>query len=170
MTQVDVCETLSAEMVLKKYADMVYRLAYARTMNTYDAEDVTQEVFLKYIKHQDELCTEEHRRAWLIKVTVNTSKSLLTSSWNKKKTSLESEEEVCDESNPFDEVENYGIMQEVGRLPEKYRVVIHLFYFEELSISEIADSMKSKESTVKSLLFRARKMLGERLDKEDYDV
>lgn len=170
MMQVNVCETHSAEQVLKKYADMVYRLAYARTMDIYDAEDVTQEVFLKYIKHQNELCTEEHRRAWLIKVTVNTSKSLLTSSWNKKKISLESEEEVCDESNPFEGVENYGIMQEVGRLPEKYRVVIHLFYFEELSVSEIAVTMKTKESTVKSLLFRARKMLGERLDKEDYNV
>lgn len=170
MAQCEACEVLSAEQVLSKYADMVYRLAYARTMNTYDAEDVTQEVFLKYIKHQEELCTEEHRRAWLIKVTINTSKSLLTSSWNKKKTSLESEEKVYDENNPFEEVENYGIMQEVSRLPEKYRIVIHLFYFEELSISEIADSMKTKESTVKSLLFRARKMLGERLDKEDYDV
>lgn len=170
MTQKETGETLSVEQVLSKYSDMVYRLAYARTMNTYDAEDVTQEVFLKYIRHENELCTEEHRKAWLIKVTVNTSKSLLTSSWNRKKTPLENEEEIYDESNPFEKAENYALLQEIGKLPEKYRIVIHLFYYEELSISEIADSMKTKESTVKSLLFRARKMLGERLDKEDYDV
>lgn len=160
----------SVEEVLSRYADMVYRLAYTRTMNNYDAEDITQDVFLKYMKHQHEFCEEEHRKAWLIRVTINESKTFLNSAWNRKRSALDCSKELPEDKDYFAEVEDYGIMKEVARLPEKYRIIVHLFYFEEMSVPEMAALLNMKESTLKSLLFRARKMLRNRLNREDYDV
>ena len=89
-------EYMTVEEVLARYSNMVYRLAYARTMNKCDAEDITQEVFIKYMKHQQELTEEEYRKAWLIRVTINASKSLLTSAWNRKRVSMEEVEGVLE--------------------------------------------------------------------------
>lgn len=70
-------ENMTAEKLLEKYSDMVYRIAYARTQNIYDAQDITQEVFLKYIKSGKEFIDEEHRKAWLLKVAVNTGNTFV---------------------------------------------------------------------------------------------
>jgi RNA polymerase sigma-70 factor (ECF subfamily) len=74
--------------ILQQYAKMVYRLAYLRTKNGADADDVVQEVFMRYIKSHIHFNSEEHCKAWFIKVTVNCSKSLLASAWFRKTTSL----------------------------------------------------------------------------------
>lgn len=75
---------ISIEKIMQKYSDMVYRLAYARTKNKVDAEDLFQEVFLKCHKANLQFSSEEHCKAWLIRVTVNLSKNLLTSAWQKR--------------------------------------------------------------------------------------
>lgn len=163
-------EYMTVEEVLSRYSGMVYRLAYARTMNKCDAEDVTQEVFMKYIRHQYEFVEEEYRKAWLIRVTINASKSLLTSAWNRKRVSMEEVEGVLEGSTGIDVDFDNSLLSEIEKLPEKYRVIVHLFYFEDLSVKEISSMLRMKESTVKSHLFRAREKLKKNLKEEDFDV
>ena len=137
---------------IEKYFSMVYKLALSQTKSTVNAEDVTQEVFLRYIQNQDKLQSEEHAKAWLIRVTVNCSKSLFLSSWFKRTVPLE-------EDIPFDTPEKGEVYYAVLELPQKYRTVIHLFYYEDMSVREIAESLGEKETTVKSQLHRGREML-----------
>ena len=137
----------SVDEILDTYGRMVYRLAYARTKNRYDADDVMQEVFLRYIRSGKEFADEEHRRAWLIRATINCSKTLLDTLT----TELEEKSEVY-----------YAVMD----LPVKYRTVIHLYYYEDLSVSQISGLLKTKETTVKSQLHRARSLLKETLKGE----
>lgn len=163
-------EYITVEEVLSRYSGMVYRLAYARTMNRCDAEDVTQEVFMKYIKHQHELVEEEYRKAWLIRVTINAAKSLLASSWNRRRVSMDEVEGVLEGSRGIEQDFDDSLLLEIKKLPEKYRIIVHLFYFEDLSVKDISALLGMKESTVKSHLFRAREKLKKNLREEDFDV
>jgi RNA polymerase sigma-70 factor (ECF subfamily) len=147
--------------VLTKYSNMVYRLALSRTRNISDAEDILQEVFFRLLNKNPEFESEEHRKAWLIRVTVNCSSKLLTSAWFKKTVPLE--EELKFESKEKSDV-YYGVLE----LPLKYRTVIHLFYYEDLTIARISDILSIKESTIKSQLLRARELLKIKL-KGDFD-
>ena len=89
----------------KKHSDMVYRLAVARVKNKYDADDVLQEVFLRFIKVKDKVENEEHLKALLIRITINCSKSLMTSSWFKRTEPLSESFSVSDEySDTLDSV------------------------------------------------------------------
>lgn len=147
----------------EKYFDMVYRLALMRTKDKYFAEDVCQDVFFKYITTHKEFETEEHTKAWLIRVTINASKSFLTSSWHKKTVPL-SEDIV------FNSPEKSDLFCQVKKLSQKYATIIHLHYYEDLSITQISNLLGMKESTVKSHLFRGRQklktLLGGRYDYE----
>ncbi len=160
------------EKVLELYGKTVYRLAYARTGSVHDAEDVLQEVFLRYAKKEITFNDENHRKAWLLKVTSNCSKSLVTSSWNKRRTDADIEsgavsgfESVCDAAEDAERSNrNKLIRSSVLKLPEKYRTVIHLFYFEGMSIEEISNIEEISISSVKTRLHRARKILKEHLE------
>lgn len=154
-------DSLSNETVVKKYADMVYRLALVRTGNSWDADEVFQEVFLRYFRKKPVFYDENHRKAWLLKVTVNCSKKLQLSLWQKRFVRL-------DESIPFTEKEDISLFTYICRLPQKYRDVIHLFYYEDMSCDEIARLLGRKPSTVRTQLTRARAMLKEILQEEDY--
>lgn len=136
----------------EKYFDTVYRLALSRTKDSEHAADVTQDVFLKYIKSDKVFESEEHIKAWLIRVTINCSNSLFTSSWYKNTAPLT-------EDIKFETKEKSEVYYAVAELPKKYRTAIHLFYYEDMSIAEIADVTSQKESTVKSQLKRGREML-----------
>ena len=151
------------EQIIKTYSDMVYRLAFARTGTKEDADEVYQEVFLRLLKKRPAFESEEHCKAWLLRVTVNCSNTLLTSLWKKRTVVLE-------EDLPFEEKESLELYRELSELPQKYRDVIHLFYYEELSVSEIADILHRKESTVRTQLTRARTMLKEILEEEGYGL
>ena len=146
---------------LNKYSNMVFRLAFARTKNSHDAYDILQEVFLRYIKSNKDFINEEHKKAWLIKTTINCSKTLLSSAWFRKTTSLD--DNITQELKEKSEV-YYAVL----KLSKKYRTVIHLFYYEDMSITEIANLLNIKESTIKSQLHRARKKLKEILKKEEF--
>ena len=132
---------------------MVWRLALARTANVQDAEDVFQEVFLRFFRSEQKLETDEHRKAWLIRCTVNRSKSLFSSPWKKKTVPLETVAEIGVED------EYSEVYSAVLSLPTKYRTVIHLHYYEGLSVAEIAQTLHVAEGTVKSQLSRARDLL-----------
>ena len=76
--------TSQAEETVRRYSDMVYRLAFARTGNTADAEDVYQEVFLRYLRSDPQFTSEEHRKAWLLRVTINCAKKLHAAPWRRR--------------------------------------------------------------------------------------
>lgn len=152
---------VSSDEIIRKHFDMVYRLALSQTGNVTVAEDVTQEVFLKFIRKQAALKSDEHIKAWLIRVTVNCSKNVFRSAWFRKTVPLENEIQ-------FDTQEKSEVYFAVQSLPSKYRTVIHLFYYEDRSVKEIAVCLAEKESTVKSRLHRGREMLREKL-KGGYD-
>ena len=152
--------------VINKYSNTVYRLAYSLVKNPHDAEDIHQEVFVKYISKQPFFENAEHEKAWFLRVTINQCKNLWKSAWKQrviKSLDYDFEEEEASVGN------EEWIIHVVKQLPVKYRVVIHLFYYEELSVEEMAQVLKEKPSTVRTQLTRARKKLRELL-KEDMDV
>ena len=144
--------------VVERWGDMVYRLALARTASVPDAEDVFQEVFLRYFRHEERFHSDEYRKAWLLRCTINRCKSLLASPWRKRTVPLETAEEVGVEDDYRE------VYSAVLSLPEKYRAVIHLHYFEGLSVAEIAAALQSTEGTVKSQLSRGRALLRDMLE------
>ncbi len=137
---------------IKKYSDLVYKLAYCRTKNKYDAEDIFQDVFLQFIKYHQKFTQEEHIKAWLIRVTINCCNKYFLSLKNKPY-------ELMPEDLVYLTPEESEVYQAVLSLQKKYRTVIHLFYYEELSIKQISEVLGKKEGTIKSLLSRGRNLL-----------
>lgn len=151
--------------VFEEYSDMIFRLAYSHVKTRTDALDICHEVFMRYIKKNMTFESEEHRRKWLIKATVNCCKSFFNSSWYRRHISDEGLPEVSE--SPFETSDvRMDIHNALSKIPKKYRTVIHLFYFEELSVREISYLLDIKEPTIKSQLSRARAMLRELLKGE----
>jgi RNA polymerase sigma-70 factor (ECF subfamily) len=142
---------------VKKYSDTLLRLSYTYVKNTADAEDITQDVFMSLIKREIPFESEEHEKAWLLRLTINKCKNHLKSGWIRHNTALD---ETIAESIPDEHFtgEN-SVLEAVMALPEKYRTPIHLFYYNEMSIKEIAAAIGKKEATVGTLLARGRKLL-----------
>ncbi len=153
----------NADALFAQYANMVYRLAFLRTKSGADADDIVQEVFLRALRAKPAWNSLEHQKAWFIKVTINCSKSLLTSAWRRH--TVPEDENLLIEMQTNTEVYPY-----VLALPAKYRTVVHLYYYEGYRVGEIAKIMGTAENTVKSHLFRARDMLREQLKGEFQDV
>lgn len=159
---------ITPEEVIDRYADMVYRLAFLQVNNKADADDIFQEVFIRLVSHIYKLQSWEHVKAWLIRVTINCCKKHFGRSAVKKCLPLEEVEETGALEEGFDKAEGDGpVTVAVRKLPPKYRRVVHLFYYEELSVAEIAGITGQKETTVKSQLFRGREMLKEVLEGEN---
>jgi len=150
------------DTLFRTYGDMIYRLALVRTRSVADAEDVVQEVFLRCLKNNPSFASAEHQKAWLIKVTINCAKSLLGSAFRRHSVP----EDVAGDLVSEDETPDSTVYDAVMQLPEKYRTAIHLYYYEDYSVKEIASVMRTTESTVKSWLHRARAMLKETLGGE----
>jgi len=147
------------EKIVKRNEDKLLRTAIAITVNKAEAEDIVQDVFVKLIEKQPYFKTAEHETAWLIRVTVNLSKNRLRSHWWKKTVPLL-------DIYPAQTEEQQNIMETVLALPSKYRIVIHLYYYEGYSTKEIAEITELKESTVREQLTRARRMLKNVLELE----
>ena len=145
------------ETVIRQYADTVYRLAWAYAQSTADAEDIFQEVFLRYVRFTPQFESEEHRKAWLLRVTVNCAKTHL----RKKRFRPTPQEEV---STPFTAPETLELHEALKKLPAKYRAVIHLFYFEDYPVEKISEVLKRRPSTVRTQLTRARNLLAQILE------
>lgn len=163
---------LSLEQVLKKYQNNVYRASFAIVRNREDAEDITQNTFLAYYGEKKDFESEEHIRAWLLKVAVNKSNNLAISFWKRNRLHVDDFSEWLSINAPGKEFEpeDTSLLQEVLKLPKQCRSVIHLFYYEEYQIREIAEILGIRENTVKSQLHRGRQLLKERLQEEwDYD-
>ena len=138
---------------------MVYRLALARAGNSADAEDIFQEVFLRYVSKAPTFTSEEHRKAWLLRVTVNCARKLHAAPWRRLT-------EPLSDLLAAPEPEESGLWDALQRLRPEDRTVLHLYYYEELSTGEIARLLGCRPGTVRSRLTRARERLREQY-KED---
>ena len=146
----------------RAYAPAIYRLAYARTGSRADAEDIMQEVFVRLLRARPDFADRAHARAWLLRVAANCANDWFRAPWRRRGGPLAG-------SLPAPGHEGGGVVEAGLGLPAKYRTAVHLYYYEELSVAEIAKITGKSESAVKSRLFRARAMLREAL-KEDDDV
>jgi len=143
--------------IVEKHFDMIYKLALSQTKSRDMADDVVQEVFLRFLKSDKNFESDEHIKAWLIRVAINCSHNVFSNSWAQKTAPLT-------EDIVFDTEEKGDVYYAVLELPQKYRAVIHLFYYEDMSIDEISKALGSNPSTVKSQLSRGRKMLRNMLE------
>ena len=168
MQKKSLCADDSLQQTIELYSPMVYRLAYSLVKSRADADDIHQEVFVKYIKNAPCFENAEHEKAWFIRVTTNQCKNWWKSAWKRKIIFLSEYNEEDRETFLSQSIheERHDIIDVVRSLPQKYRVVIHLFYYEQLSVEEIAGILEMKPSTVRTHLTRARQRLGELL-KED---
>lgn len=146
--------------IIEKYSDTLIRVCFTYMKNMSDAEDITQDVLIKLIEKKPVFESNDHEKAWLIRVAINLSKNRLRTAWFRKTQPLK--EEVYDFTPEESEV-----MESVLELPIKYRSIILLFYFEGYKIQEIASILGEKESTIGSQLHRARQLLKSKL-KEDF--
>ena len=137
---------------IRLFHGTVYRLAYSYVKNHADAEDITQEAFLRLYRFKGEFPSDSDCKAWLIRVTVNLSKNLVGSCWFSRR-------EELDENIPCHDIEDSSMLESVMKLPPKYRVTIHLYYFEGYSVKEIADIMRTSVSSVTTRLSRGRELL-----------
>lgn len=151
----------SVEQAFDRYADLVYRLAFARVKSRSDADDVLQDVFVRLLRTAKVPESEEHLKALLIRITLNCSKSLLTGAWFRRTAPLD--EETASETMP-----NGETLDAVLRLPLRYRTVIHLHYYCGYSAEETAELLSEKPATVRSQLARARIMLKKDLEGAEF--
>lgn len=150
---------------VERYQNMVYRTALHALGSPQDADDAVQEVFLRMFRRGDGFDGEEHLRRWLLRVTVNCCRDTLKSPWRKRRTSWEEIPEIP----VFDRPEQAALYREVMALPEKYRTVLNLFYYEEFTAREIGELLGVDTSTVTTRLARARRRLRERLGEDWQD-
>ena len=148
--------------LIERYQKNLYAAAFNICKNQMDAEDVVQETFVQYYTTKKEFESEQHIRAWLLRVAINKAKNLTVTFWKKHKCSLEDYRETL----TFPDPQSRDLFEEVMKLPEKYRIVIHLFYYEDYSVREIADILKLSESNVKVRLSRGWAMLKDSLKEE----
>ncbi len=150
---------------VEKYADMIQHICFYHLKNRADAEDVFQNVFLKYMLHDTPFNDDEHEKAWLLRVTINSCKDYLNDFFRRNKIPLEALDEIEAEVPE----EHREVLEAVLSLPVKYKDVIYLHYYEGYKTSEIGKILGKKENTVYSLLSRGRKMLKEKLGGEEID-
>ena len=146
---------LETQALAEQYRDRLFAAAFQVCGNAADAEDAAQEALLRYHLSDKEFENQEHIRAWLLRVAVNWAKNISRSSWRRNTLPLEEYMETL----TFDCQESREIFREVMALPEKYRLVIHLYYYEDYSVQEIGRILGIRVSNVKVRLSRGRQML-----------
>ena len=147
--------------VVQMYGNTVFRVAYQYCGNKSDAEDVTQNTFLKLYQSTKVFEDEEYLKRWLIRVSINEAKNLCMSFWRKNVFSLEENDDS--KTYDFDKEEYTKLHDAIMKLSSRYRIVVHLYYFEDYSVKEISEILKMKETTIQTQLMRAREKLKEQL-------
>ena len=140
------------EAAYDAYGPMVYRLALVYLGRHADAEDVTQEAFLKLLYKAPPFADAGHERRWLLRVTANLCRDQLRGFWRKRAVALEGD-------YPIRDPEIFGVAEAIVALPEKYKAVLHLHYYEGYSVAEIGEILKLSQSAVKMRLSRGRELL-----------
>lgn len=145
------------------YGKMLFRLAMLYLGNRSDAEDAVQEVFVKFLRKRPEFHGQQHEKAWFIRVTINLCKDMLRSGW-KRNVPIDQAEQI---KSYFETSEDYDIMVNILRLPQKYKSVIFLFYYQDYAISEIEEILHLTPAAIKMRLSRARKLLKIELERSN---
>ena len=153
---------LSVDETFQKYGDRIFSAAFSVCRNRADADDVVQDTLIRYYSLNKEFENEAHLKAWLIRVSVNRAKDINTSFW--RRNTVEWEDTM--DGPAFEAPEDSRLFEAVMRLPEKYRTVIHLFYYEDYAVEEIAAILRRPKGTVKSQLNRGRALLKNLLQEE----
>ncbi len=146
---------LPIETLVETYQNNLYAAAFHVCRNAQDAEDVVQDTFIQYLSKKQEFESEQHIRAWLIRVAINQAKNKTTSFFRRNSLPLEDYMQTL----TFESEESSALFEAVMHLPEKYRIVIHLFYYEDYAVKEIAQILKLTENNVKVRLSRGRMLL-----------
>ena len=157
----------SIETIIQRYKSTIYGVALSYTSNRADADDIFQEVFLIYFKVNPQFNDEEHRKAWLIRTTINCSLRVVQSTYHKRVVPMD-QNEMDEGSFQFRTKEENAVYLALQQLPEKYRKVLQLFYFADMSIASIANALNLKPGTVKVQLMRGREMMKSKLKEEGY--
>lgn len=149
--------------IYSRHVKTVYRVCFAYMKDPADAEDAVQETFFKLIRSGPAFDGEEHEKAWLIRTASNVCKNVLRHWWRRRESI-----EDCPTLTGSDEPEIDDVFQAVMALPDKYKAVVYLHYYEGYSGAEIAGILKKPQSTIRNHLHEARAILKERLG-DDFD-
>lgn len=141
------------ETVVKTYSNMLFKLCFTILRNAADAEDAVSDVFLKYISHPITFTSEEHKKAWLIRVATNLCKDMIKFYQVRKHLNIDDVTEYCTSEDDL------HILTELLSLPVKYRTVIHLYYVEGYQTSEIADMLSISPAAARKRLQYGRDLL-----------
>lgn len=155
----------AVEQALDQFGDDILRLAYSYMKSREDAEDVVQEVLIRFMQSAKQFEDWEHVKAWLLRVAANLCKDKLKSASRQREVAIPEGYEAAATSEGLEDESD--VMQAVMALPEKYRSVIHLYYFEEYATAEIAAILQKKEATIRSLLKRGREKLEKMMKGDD---
>lgn len=153
----------NAATAFETYSDMVYRLAFLKTANKSDADDILSEVFLRLLKNTHKIESEEHLKSWLIRVTINCSNTFFSKLKRRRQA-----EYIDNLTSVF--IEENAVLPIVLQLPEHQKTIIYMYYFEGYSVEEIGKICSIPVGTVKSRLSRARETLRIKLKGENLGV
>ena len=154
-----------ANRAIDRYADLVRRVCMIHLKNHADTEDIFQTVFLKYVTGTTEFESEGHEKAWFIRVTINACKDLLRSFFRSRTVSLD---DLLEQPDQVLE-DHREVLEAVLALPDKYRDVVYLHYYEGYTAPEIGTILHKNPNTVYTLLTRARDELRKMLGGEDFE-
>ena len=151
------------EAAYKKYSKMIYQVSFSYMKNPADAEDIIADVFVKLIAAKKEFQSEEHEKAWILRAAINLCKDRLKH-WRRKCVNIDERENLQGKTNLFEPNE---ILKSVMELPEKYKSVVYLHYYEGYTAEEIAKILKKPQSSIRVHLHKARKLLKEVLSENE---
>ncbi len=154
------------EECVNKFENTVFRIAVNYCKSYHDAQDITQEVFLRFYKKVKKPPDTEQAKFLLIRMAVNISINHTRSAWKTKVTASIDEHlpDITSKTDTSDNELRAKVIAAVRDLPVKYRSVVYLYYFEDMKISEISQALRIKETTVQTQLYRARKILKDKLE------
>ncbi|MBR6172538.1 MAG: RNA polymerase sigma factor [Eubacterium sp.] len=144
--------------IYNRHSKMLYRICFAYMKNAADTEDAVQETFFRLIRKGPAFKSSEHEKAWLIRTAENICKNMLKHWWRKRE-DLEAHMELYTEDK-----DTVDILSAIFNLPDKYKTVVYLYYFEGYNNAEIAEILKKPSSTIRNHLREARLLLRDRLD------
>lgn len=156
------CDAQYQEIV-QRFADVVYRTALNATKSYYDAQDILQNTFFKLWQTDTVFENDDHIRRWLIRVAVNEGKNLRKSYYKRMVDSIDKAEEIP----AFSDERDRALYDIVASMPPKYKIAVHLFYYEDYSTEEIAELLCLSPAAVRTRLFRARKILKKLLTEDE---
>ena len=153
-----------ANRAIDRHADLVRRLCMVHLKNPADTEDIFQTVFLKYVLSSAVFESPEHEKAWFIRVTLNACRDLLKSFFRSRTVSLDQLLEQPAALTP----DHREVLEVVLSLPQKYKDVVYLHYYEDYTAPQIADLLGKNVNTIYTLLTRSRQLLKDKLGGDTY--